>query len=249
MRKYGLIGFPLGHSFSKKYFTEKFEKEEIADAKFELFEIPKIEDFENVILENPDLLGLSVTIPYKQAVIRYLDELDSACSAIGAVNCIQVLPGKLRGFNTDYIGFKTSLTKWLDGEKPKALILGTGGASKAVKQVLVDMGIQFQSVSRSAGDKLITYEDLAKKPAYLEEYKLIINTTPLGTYPKTDEMPEIPLDQLTSSHWVYDLVYNPAETALMNACLAKGGKAKNGLEMLENQAEAAWKIWNPETKE
>ncbi|MDI1321619.1 MAG: shikimate dehydrogenase [Algoriphagus sp.] len=244
MRKFGLIGYPLGHSFSKKYFTSKFEKEGIANCSFDLYEIPQIMDFEKVLTDNPELEGMSVTIPYKQDVIPYLDELDPACESIGAVNCIKIGPEKLKGYNTDYIGFRLSLEKWLQGQEVKALVLGTGGASKAVKEALKDLKIEFLSVSRNSGPGLISYEDLSLNPEILKGHQLIINTTPLGTFPKVEEMPQIPPHQLNSSHLVFDLVYNPAETKLMKACIEAGGKAQNGLEMLELQAEAAWKIWN-----
>lgn len=244
MRKFGLIGFPLGHSFSKKYFTAKFEKEGIQGCQFDLYELPQIGDFERVLTENPELEGMAVTIPYKQQVIPFLDDLDPACEVIGAVNCIKIKDQKLTGFNTDYIGFKHSLELWIHDLRPKALVLGTGGASKAVKQALKDLGIQFLSVSRSASENQITYQDLKENPTILKEYHLIINCTPLGTYPKVEGMPDIPLDQLGSEHLVYDLVYNPSETTLMRACIGAGGKAKNGQDMLELQAEAAWKIWN-----
>lgn len=245
MRKFGLIGFPLGHSFSKKYFTEKFEKEGITNCSFELFEIPNIELLQQIIADHPELEGLCVTIPYKEQVLPKMDELDAACAAIGAVNCIQIKEGKLIGNNTDYIGFKESLEKWLGKERPKALVLGTGGASKAVIQALKTLEIPFLSVSRTAQPGLITYDSLHFDPTYLKEYRLVINTSPVGTFPKVEEIPAIPLDQITPNHWVFDLVYNPAETRLMRAFLEKGGRAKNGYEMLVGQAEAAWKIWNP----
>ncbi len=244
MRKFGLIGFPLGHSFSKKYFSEKFEKEGILGCQFELYEIPQIEDFEKVLAENPELEGMAVTIPYKQQVIPFLDDLDPACELIGAVNCIKIKDKKLTGFNTDYIGFKHSLELWIGKKRPKALVLGTGGASKAVKQALKDLEIEFLSVSRSESENQITYQDLKENPSFLSDYHLIINCTPLGTFPKVEAMPDIPSDQLTSDHLVYDLVYNPAQTSLMKTCLDVGGKAKNGQDMLELQAEAAWNIWN-----
>ncbi len=243
MRKFGLIGYPLTHSFSKKYFTAKFEKESIWNCQFDLYEIPRISDLEQVLNDHPELEGMSVTIPYKQEVIPFLDELDPACKTIGAVNCIRLQDGKRKGYNTDYIGFKHSLQSWL-AEIPNALVLGTGGASKAVKVALQDLGVQFLSVSRSPAENQITYFDLATNPDFLKNYPLIINTTPLGTYPKTDEMPEIPVDHFDESSRVYDLVYNPSETTLMKACLERGGLAKNGMDMLVLQAEAAWSIWN-----
>lgn len=244
MRKFGLIGYPLTHSFSKKYFSAKFEKESIWNCQFDLYEIPRIADLEQILEQNPELEGMSVTIPYKQEVIPFLDELDPACATIGAVNCIQIRDGKRKGFNTDYIGFKNSLQSWLGDILPNALVLGTGGASKAVKVALADLGVTFLSVSRSKGENQLTYLDLSSDPEILKNYPLIINTTPLGTFPKTEEMPEIPLEMLNASHRVYDLVYNPSETTLMKACVERGGKAKNGMDMLVLQAEAAWSIWN-----
>jgi shikimate dehydrogenase len=173
-----------------------------------------------------------------------MDELEPACAEIGAVNCIQIQSGKLIGNNTDYIGFKYSLENWLGIHKPKALVLGTGGASKAIIQALKALRIEFIIVSRASKSGRITYEDLKMDPSYLGNYKLIINTTPVGTYPHMEAMPDIPVKQLTADHWVYDLVYNPAETKLMKACLDRGGKAKNGYEMLILQAEAAWDMWH-----
>ncbi|WP_304517017.1 shikimate dehydrogenase family protein [Cecembia rubra] len=246
MRKFGLIGYPLGHSFSKKYFTEKFEKEGIRDCSFDLYEIEDISLFPKLLQENPELEGLSVTIPYKQKVIPYLDDLDPACKKIGAVNCIQFHEGKLKGFNTDYIGFKHSLDNWLQGQRPNALVLGTGGASKAVTQALQDLGIGYMMVSRnhSPDPSCITYAELNADASILADNHLIINTTPLGTFPKTEEMPEINPEFITRKHKVYDLVYNPEKTFLMRSLEARGAIVKNGLEMLILQAEAAWKIWN-----
>ena len=246
MRKFGLIGFPLTHSFSKKYFTSKFEKEGILDCQYDLYEIPEISLFPKILSENPELEGINVTIPYKEKVIPFLDEMDPACQKIGAVNCIQIKGGKLKGFNTDYIGFRQSLEGFLGSSKPKALVLGTGGASKAVVQALSDMGISFLMVSRNSSEKpgWINYRDLESNPTILESHQLIINTTPVGTYPKTEEMPEINPNYITGMHKVYDLVYNPEKTFLMRSLEARGALVKNGLEMLQLQAEAAWKIWN-----
>ena len=244
MRKFGLIGYPLGHSFSKKYFTEKFAREQHRDCQFDLFELEKIADFVPLLAEQPNLEGLSVTIPYKEQVIPYLDSLDPACARIGAVNCIRIRTGSLQGFNTDYLGFKQSLKDWLGEAIPPALVLGTGGASKAVQQALRDLDVPFRVISRTAQPGQGTYAELAEQPNWLREYPLLIQTTPLGTFPKVEEMPEVPLAQLNANHLVYDLVYNPPQTRLMQACIAQGGQAKNGQDMLELQAEAAWAIWN-----
>ncbi|WP_162416756.1 shikimate dehydrogenase family protein [Cyclobacterium roseum] len=245
MKKYGLIGFPLTHSFSKKYFSEKFQKEGLKGCQYELYELPTIQAFPALLAKVPDLIGLNVTIPYKQQVIAFLDRLEPACRAIGAVNCIKVSPDELVGFNTDYIGFRTSLENWLGKERPAALVLGTGGASNAVAQALNDLNIAFLKVSRAShpdSKSILSYKELAA--GILADHPLIINTTPLGTYPNTSERPPIPLKQLGKNHWVYDLVYNPAETSLMKEAAGRGAKTKNGMEMLHLQAEAAWEIWN-----
>jgi len=244
VRKFGLIGFPLGHSFSKKYFTEKFSREGRSDCQFELYEFPQLPDFPALIQQEEALVGLSVTIPYKEQIIPFLDSLDPACKRIGAVNCIRIREGKKVGFNTDYLGFKQSLQSWLGDTIPSALVLGTGGASKAVQQALRDLGVSFQLVSRTKQEGQLTYQDLSENKAWLQSHPLVINTTPLGTFPKVEEMPELPLEQLDASNLVYDLVYNPPITRLMQECMARGGKAKNGQDMLELQAEAAWSIWN-----
>ncbi|MFC4870483.1 shikimate dehydrogenase family protein [Negadavirga shengliensis] len=246
MKKYGLIGYPLTHSFSKKYFSEKFEREGKRDCQYELYEIPEINQLPGLIASEKDLVGLNVTIPYKEKVIPFLDRLDPSCRAIGAVNCIKIREGQLVGFNTDYFGFKESLEKWLGKERPKALVLGTGGASKAVAEVLKDLGMDFLKVSRNAGigDSVITYEQLYADKRILKDHLLIINTTPRGTYPNTGSMPDIPMDGLGNGHRVYDLVYNPEETLFMRAAAERGAATKNGMEMLHLQAEAAWNIWN-----
>ena len=244
MRKFGLIGFPLGHSFSKKYFTEKFTREEIQRCQFELYPLARIQEFPQLFASEPTLEGLSVTIPYKEQVISYLDGLDPACAQIGAVNCIRIRDGKKVGFNTDYLGFKQSLQSWLGSEIPNALVLGTGGASKAVQQALRDLGVSFRIVSRSQQEGQLTYAELKEQPQWLASHPLIINTSPVGTYPQVEDMPNIPLEQLHAAHRVYDLVYNPPITRLMQECIARGGASKNGQDMLELQAEAAWSVWN-----
>ncbi|WP_158860755.1 shikimate dehydrogenase family protein [Lunatibacter salilacus] len=246
MRRFGLIGFPLTHSFSKKYFTEKFERENLANCRYDLFEISDIRDLPALLERENELVGLNVTIPYKLQVIPYLNELDPACSAIGAVNCIRIENGKLTGYNTDYVGFRNSLDNWIPGSKPKALILGTGGAAKAVMQALVDLKTPFLQVSRNQSDleHIITYEELADNLRILDSHRLLINTTPLGMYPHTEEMPPLPMERIGEDHYAYDLIYNPENTALMKAVASKGGKVKNGMEMLHLQAEAAWDIWN-----
>ncbi len=244
MRKFGLIGYPLGHSFSKKYFSEKFDREGLSDCSFELFELSDINQFPDLLKNNPTLHGLSVTIPYKEQVIQYLDKLDPKCAKIGAVNCIQISEGQLTGYNTDYIGFKNSLEKWLKGSKPNALILGTGGASKAVAEALKTLKITYKFVSRTPDAEQLDYETLKQEPKIFAKHHLIINTTPLGTYPNIAEMPSIDPEMISDAHHLYDLVYNPQETFLMRSLEARGAVVKNGLEMLELQAEAAWQIWN-----
>lgn len=244
MRKFGLIGYPLGHSFSKKYFTEKFVRERIQGCQFDLYPIESISEFPHLLDRESSLEGLSVTIPYKEQVVPYLDALDPACAQIGAVNCIRIRDGKKIGFNTDYLGFKQSLQSWLGREIPNALVLGTGGASKAVQQALRDLEVPYRIVSRNSIEGQLTYAKLKEQPEWLASHPLIINTSPVGTYPNVEELPDLPLEQLHSAHRVYDLVYNPPITRLMKECISRGGTAKNGQDMLELQAEAAWSIWN-----
>ena len=245
MKKYGLLGYPLGHSFSKNYFNQKFEAEKI-DAEYLNFEIPDIKEIKSVIKENPELNGLNVTIPYKQQVIPYLDDLDNDARLIGAVNVIKFSKGlfgkvKLKGYNSDIIGFKQSIEPLLKDHHRKALILGTGGASKAVFHGLKQLGIAATFVSRQSKEYCITYEEITEK--IMEQYHVIVNTTPLGMYPNVNACPNIPYEMLTSDHLLYDLLYNPDETLFMQKGKERGAVVKNGLEMLLLQAFAAWEIW------
>lgn len=236
----------MGHSFSKNYFNQKFESEKI-DAEYVNFSIPDIKDFKNVLKENPDLCGLNVTLPYKTQVMQYLDEIDDDAKEIGAVNVIKFTKGmfgklKLKGYNTDVIGFTRSISPLLTPEHKKALILGTGGASKAVIHGLKQLGIEATFVSRRPAEGVITYTDIT--PEVMDEYKVIVNATPVGMFPHTDQCPDILYDHLTPSHLLYDLLYNPDETLFMKRGKAKGATVKNGLEMLLLQAFAGWEIWN-----
>ncbi|WP_339790826.1 MAG: shikimate dehydrogenase [Imperialibacter sp.] len=246
-RLFGLIGFPLTHSFSKRYFTEKFLKEGVSDASYELFEMEAAAGFPALFAENPNLVGINVTIPHKKAVISLLNKLDQSASRVGAVNVIRKeRDGQLTGFNSDYIGFLRSLQSWAGDAivGSKALVLGTGGAASAVKVALEDLKIEFLQVSRSAGNGVITYGDLKNDPTILESRKLIINTTPLGTYPDIGKCPDVDFGRIGSGHLLYDLVYNPAETLFMKKGQEHGAKVKNGYDMLVLQAERAWEIWN-----
>lgn len=246
MQTYGLIGFPLSHSFSKKFFTAKFEAESI-DAQYLNFEINDISLLPAVIEEHPGLLGFNVTIPYKQAVIPYLESCDPKASAINAVNTVKVDRSngtlKLRGYNTDLIGFRDSIRPLLQTHHTKALVLGTGGASKAVVAVLSELSIPSVLVSRNSKPGIsISYNDLTRN--LLEANTIIINTTPLGTFPKTEGCPEIPFEYISDRHLLFDLVYNPPLTQFLQKGAELGATIKNGYEMLELQALAAWKIWN-----
>lgn len=241
---YGLIGYRLSHSFSKKYFSNKFEQEKIADSSYELFELEDIQELPEVISQYPNIRGMNVTIPYKQQVMRYLDDLDASAKQVGAVNTVKFSGNKRIGYNTDYYGFKASLENWLEGHPiKKALVLGTGGASRAVKCALYALQIDFVMVSREASEQAITYEEL-KKNYDLKEYPLIINTTPLGMSPDIHSFPDIAYEQLGAAHFCYDLVYNPEVTTFMKKAEERGAAVKNGLEMLHLQAEKSWEIWN-----
>ncbi|MBK8921565.1 MAG: shikimate dehydrogenase [Saprospirales bacterium] len=247
--QYGLIGYPLGHSFSQRYFTEKFSRDGITGARYDLFPLPDIAGLPALVGAHPDLCGLNVTIPHKVTAIRYLHELDETAQAVGAVNTIRIRNGRLTGFNTDATGFEQSLSPWLVGREPglvagriRALILGTGGASRAIAFALRRLGIDFTFVSRHPGaQNHLSYEKLHTLTAL--DYTLIVNTTPLGMYPEQHTCPDLPFSLLDHRHFVYDLVYNPAETLLLQRSKARGAAVKNGLEMLHLQAEAAWAIW------
>ncbi|MBD5210482.1 MAG: shikimate dehydrogenase [Bacteroidales bacterium] len=242
---YGLIGYPLTHSFSQRYFNQKFEAEGI-NARYLNFELPDIGDLMEVVSEYPNLSGLNVTIPYKEQVIQYLDDMDEDAEKIGAVNVIKFIRtrGELRfkGYNSDIIGFSDSIKPLLNDERRKALVLGTGGASKAVVRGLENLGVEATLVSRSPRKGVITYADLT--PEVMAENLVIVNTTPLGMYPHVDECPDIPYDCLTAKHLCYDLLYNPDVTLFMRKAAEQGAETKNGLEMLLLQAFAAWNIWN-----
>lgn len=242
MKCFGLIGKTLQHSFSKKYFSEKYKNEGIVDCDYGLFELASINEFTDLIKKH-QFVGLNVTIPYKKEIMQYLDELDDHAQKIEAVNTIKFLPsGRLKGFNTDYYGFKSSLSHWnLAGVR--ALILGAGGASNAVKAALTDMDIPFKTISRTHSNSSMTYEDLFELE-YINKYHLIINTTPLGTSPNIHEKPNLPYSELTKDHYLFDLVYNPETTAFMKEGMKKGAKVQNGYKMLIGQAEKAWEIWN-----
>lgn len=243
MRQYGLIGFPLGHSFSQRYFAEKFQKEGIENCSYMNFPIEKIEKIEEVLHEHSDLQGFNVTIPYKQAIIPYLSKLSREAGTIGAVNCVRRTPEGLIGYNTDAYGFHRSLNTLLNGVHPgRALVLGTGGASRAIKFVLSEMNIPFDTVSRRLQGADYTYKILTDE--IIQAHRLIVNCTPLGTFPKTDECPDLPYEAIGPSHFLFDLVYNPPLTEFLRRGQQHGASIRNGYEMLVGQAELAWKIWN-----
>lgn len=243
---YGLIGKSLSHSFSMDFFNQKFIAEQI-DAQYINFEIDDVADLMSILSEYPNIDGLNVTSPFKEQVIDYMDELDETAEKVGAVNVIKIIKGnnagvlKLIGYNSDFIGFKNSLEPSLTTEMDKALVLGTGGACKAVKAVLETLGIKVSLVSRKKSQLTITYEELTKQ--MIQDHKLIVNTTPLGTYPRSETYPLIPYRFITSSHLCYDLVYNPSETVFMKKAQMRGAKVKNGLEMLLLQAFESYRIW------
>ena len=242
-KRFGLLGRNISYSFSKGYFTEKFSNENFEGCTYENFDIQVITAFPEIIRDNLELKGLSVTIPYKETVIPFLDKLSKKAKKIGAVNTIKVSKkGKLKGYNTDYFGFKKSLKPLLNKSHERALILGTGGASKGVAFALDELKISYTFVSREAKENAISYE--AINASTFENYQIIINSTPVGTSPNIDAFPLIPYEYFTEKHIAYDLIYNPEETQFLKKAKERGAKTKNGLDMLIFQAEKAWEIWN-----
>jgi shikimate dehydrogenase len=242
MKNFGLLGKNIDYSFSRGYFKDKFETNKL-DCSYNNFDLEKIEDFESLKTSDIKITGLNVTIPYKQVVIPYLDAIDSEAQEIGAVNTIKIENGKLTGYNTDHYGFQQSLKPHLKPHHKKALILGTGGASKAIAFALKKLGIYFEYVSRTQSHNVkYNYESLATSG--IENYQIIINCTPLGTFPDIHKCPEIPYEHLTSKHLLFDLIYNPEETLFLKQGNAKNATTLNGLEMLRLQAEKSWELWN-----
>ena len=243
MRLFGLIGHPLGHSFSRQYFAEKFRAMGIADkCRYDNYDLEQIELIKEVLAQNPALVGFNVTIPYKEQIIPYLDAMTEEAMRIGAVNCVRCENGRLVGYNTDVYGAGVTIDRLCKGEPCKALVLGSGGASKGVREALRQRNIPYLLVSRQKTPGTITYEELSGD--IMQSHTLIINTTPLGMYPKTEEAPAIPYEELTDKHRLFDLVYNPAETLFMRRGREQGAEAVCGGEMLKEQAEKSWEIWN-----
>lgn len=241
-KRYGLVGKDIAYSFSRSYFAKKFQKEDISDCTYENFDLESIEDIQT-ILKSENLSGLNVTIPYKEAIIPYVDQLSEDAKIIGAVNTVRILAdGTTEGHNTDAYGFRAALLRQWNNHADKALILGTGGASKAVRYVLEQMNIEPLFVSRNPRAGQISYEQI--DASLIESHKLIINCTPIGTHPKIDQAPQIPYDLINSGHFLFDLIYNPDETLFLAEGKKKGATLQNGYFMLEQQAEKSWNIWN-----
>ena len=241
MAKYGLIGHNIGYSFSKTFFNFKFDQENRNDS-YENFDIPVLSEISKILENNPDLKGLNVTIPYKKSIIQLLDKVDKEALQIGAVNTIKInKDGTLKGYNTDHYGFSKALMEFLPIKEKKALVLGIGGASKAIKYVLEVMNFEVTQVSRTKTKKNITYKDLNRD--IISQNYLIVNCTPLGTFPNIEEFPDIPYEYLTKDHLAFDLTYNPRETKFMKLSKDRGARKSNGLKMLEYQAKKAWSIW------
>lgn len=242
MKRYGLIGRTLTHSFSKNFFTEKFAKAGITDCVYDNFELSAIEAFPKLVSSHPDLKGLNVTIPYKEDVLDYLTDSNDIVREIGACNCIRIDGDQLVGYNTDVLGFRNSLVPKLKRYHRRALILGTGGASKAIRFVLQQLGIEYSIVSRRKGINELGYEELGEE--VMADHHLIINTTPLGMYPNVDADPPVPYECLTRKHFLYDVIYNPEKTKFLAEGEKRGAQICNGYEMLIEQAEESWRIWN-----
>ncbi len=245
MRQFGLIGFPLSHSFSKGYFANYFLTENIADAQYENYPIETIDAFLNLWKDNPNLKGLNVTIPYKKAVIPFLQNPSTVVETIQACNCIRLYEGALYGYNTDVIGFEQSLLPFLKPHHQKALIFGTGGAAAAVEWVLRKLGIPYQLVSRKPAPGVLSYD--AIDAGVIAAHSLLINTSPVGMFPQVEEAPLLPYEAITPIHHLYDLIYNPAETKFLALGAQQGATIQNGLEMLHIQANASWDLWNSPT--
>lgn len=243
---FGLIGQTVSHSFSKAYFDEKFFRDGLRDHRYELFPLNSISEIESLIENTKGLSGLNVTLPYKEQVVKYLNEVDAAAKEIGAVNVIKIEQSKLKGYNTDSAAFFETLERWLPKETTfNALVLGSGGSSKAVQQALKKLSIEYKVVSREASKGNLTYEQLNKESKkFFSESNLVINTTPQGMHPNTETMAPITLENIGKNHFVYDLIYNPARTVFLQRAEMHGATIKNGLEMLHVQAEKSWEIWN-----
>lgn len=242
MHRFGLIGKNISYSFSRGYFSDKFSQLELLQHSYENFDLQEIAAFEELISQNRDLKGLNVTIPYKEAILPYLNAIDSQAAQIGAVNTIKFTKTGIKGYNTDVYGFQESLTPFLKEHHRKALILGTGGASKAVAFVLDSLDIPYLFVSRKAGGHKISYTDI--DTGTMDTHTIIVNCTPLGTYPNIHEKPNIPYDALNSNHLLFDLIYNPEKTAFLKEGESRGSQITNGYRMLQLQAEKSWEIWH-----
>jgi shikimate dehydrogenase len=245
MNIYGLIGKTLHHSFSRRYFSEKFRSENLTDSQYRNFEIKNIGEEIPPLKKDPQLKGLNVTIPYKTEILPFLDEISTECREINACNCIKIEAGKWTGFNTDVIGFEKSFVPFLKPFQTKALILGTGGASNAVAFVLKKLNIQFLKVSRKqngSDSSIISYQDISQET--MQEFPIVINTTPLGTFPNVNECPDLPYQFVTDKHYFFDLIYNPAKTLFLSRAEKRGAFIENGDKMLMIQAEESWRIWN-----
>jgi len=244
MVQYGLIGYPLTHSFSPAFFKEKFRIEKIKDSRYDAFPLESLVQLSDLLFQKPDIRGLNVTIPYKETIIPYLDQIDPLASEIGAVNTILVKRGRLIGYNTDISGFESAVCPCLNSSITGALVLGTGGSSKAVVYALKKMGLTSIQISRKPGRNLLSYGDIDSK--LLDSHKLVINCTPVGMFPQEHHCPAIPYDSLTKMNILFDLIYNPSDTQFLQKGKLRGALTINGLEMLKMQAEDSWKIWNRE---